>query len=486
MRLRAISTMAAVVTLTACAGDAPSLAPSPVDETPSLSQQSGAGEWMVVLRDDVSDVGGAARQLAAAYGTAPTRVYQHALKGFALPISAQGAAALAAHPFVRYVEPDIEMTTLATQTGATWGLDRIDQRALPLSGTYTYTPDGSGVTAYIIDTGLRYDHSEFYHSATNTQSRATFGYDALGGNGADCHGHGTHVGGTVGGRTYGVAKQVSLVSVRVLNCSGTGSTLGIVAALDWMVQTHATNAPAVGNMSLGGGASQALDDAVQGAISDGITMVVAAGNSNANACNYSPARAPNAITLGASTSADARASFSNYGSCVDFFAPGVSITSAWYTGVSATNTISGTSMASPHAAGAAALYLAVNPTASPNAVRDGLYTLTTKGIITSSNSANNHLLYTLEIGGGSPPPPPPPGDLVLTSTVKTKGTFKVFLAWTGSAAASIDVYRNGTRVATVANTGAYTDNLGRTKGAYTHHVCEAGTSTCSNSVTNTF
>jgi len=384
------------------------------------------------------------------------------------------------------VEPDIEMSAFATQTGATWGLDRIDQRTLPLSTTYTYNTDGAGVTAYILDTGLRYDHSEFYYSATDTRSRATFGYDAIGGNGADCHGHGTHVGGTVGGRVYGVAKQVSLVSVRVLNCSGSGSTLGIVAALDWMVQTHANNAPAVGNMSLGGGASQALDDAVQGAISDGITMVVAAGNSGANACNYSPARTPNAITLGASGATDARASFSNYGSCVDFFAPGVSITSAWWTGVTATNTISGTSMASPHAAGAAALYLAANPGSSPSAVRDGLYNLTTKGIITSSNSANNHLLYTLGIGGVAPPPPPP-GNLVLTSTVKSKGQFKVILSWTGSTASSIDVYRNGTRVATVANTGAYTDNIGRTKGTYTHQVCEAGAMlTCSNTVTNSF
>ncbi len=485
MRLRTISTVAALFALTACAGDAPSLAPPLLDETPNLSVQGGSGEWIVVLRDDVSDVSGTARQLAAAFGSAPSRVYQHALKGFALPVSAQGAAGIAAHPLVRYVEPDMEMTALATQTGATWGIDRIDQRTLPLSTTYTYNTDGAGVTAYIIDTGLRYDHSEFYYSASDTRSRATFGYDALGGNGADCHGHGTHVGGTVGGRTYGVAKQVSLVSVRVLSCLGSGSVLGIVAALDWMVLTHTSSTPAVGNMSLGGGASQALDDAVQGAITDGITMVVAAGNSNANACNYSPARAPNAITLGASTATDARASFSNYGSCVDFFAPGVSITSAWYTGVSATNTISGTSMASPHAAGAAALYLAANPGSAPSAVRDGLYGLTTKGIITSSNSANNHLLYTLDIGGGAPPPPPP-GNLVLTSTVKTKGTFKVFLAWTGSSAASIDVYRNGTRVATVANSGAYTDNVGRAAGAYTHQVCEAGTDTCSNTVTNTF
>jgi subtilisin family serine protease len=285
MRRRLASALAAVVVGTACQGDAPTLAPSLPDETPNLSTHAASSEWIVVLRDDVTDVDGTARQIAAAHGTTATRVFRYALKGFTVPVNPQGAAGIAANPLVRYVEPDIEMTALATQTSATWGLDRIDQRTLPLSTTYTYNTDAAGVTAYIIDTGLRYDHSEFYYSATDTRSRATFGYDALGGNGADCHGHGTHVGGTVGGRVYGVAKQASLVAVRVLNCSGSGSTLGIVGALDWMVQTHASNAPALGNMSLGGGASQALDDAVQGAISDGITMVVAAGNSNANACN---------------------------------------------------------------------------------------------------------------------------------------------------------------------------------------------------------
>lgn len=243
------------------------------------------------------------------------------------------------------------------QGGATWGLDRIDQRDLPLNSNYHYDYDGSGVTAFVIDTGVRNTHNEF-------GGRASSGYDFIDNDNdsSDCNGHGTHVAGTIGGSTYGVAKNVNIVGVRVLNCSGSGTNSGVISGINW-VKNNAQG-PSVANMSLGGGASQALDDAVNAAVAAGISFVVAAGNDNSNACNYSPARAANAVTVGSTTSTDSRSSFSNYGTCLDIYAPGSSITSAWYNSNSATNTISGTSMASPHVAGVAALYLAENPALS--------------------------------------------------------------------------------------------------------------------------
>jgi subtilisin family serine protease len=328
-------------------------------------------------------------------------VYRHALKGYAASMTAEQAAKLEASRRVAYVERDRVVSISTTQTGATWGLDRIDQRALPLSGTYTYTNTGSGVKAYIIDTGIRYSHSQF-------GGRAIFGTDKvlgglLGGGGAtggsDCNGHGTHVAGTVGGSTYGVAKQVTLVAVRVLGCDGSGQTSWVIAGIDWVTANHQAGQPAVANMSLGGGASSSLDTAVRNSIADGVSYAIAAGNGNIlgqaqNACNYSPARVAEAMTIGATDSSDRKASWSNYGTCVDWFAPGVSITSAWYTSDTATNTISGTSMATPHVAGVAAQYLQSSPGASPATVRNALYDLTTKAIVTSSNTANNHLLFT--------------------------------------------------------------------------------------------
>ncbi|GID31767.1 S8 family peptidase [Paractinoplanes brasiliensis] len=310
------------------------------------------------------------------------------INGYEASLSEAQAKKLAASPGVAYVEQNQTISLSATQSNATWGIDRIDQRNRPLSTTYTYPVTASNVTAYIIDTGIRYTHNDF-------GGRARFGYDAVGSGGVDCNGHGTHVAGTVGGATYGVAKQVQLVGVRVLNCSGSGTTAGVIAGVNWV--TNNAVKPAVANMSLGGGVSSTLDNAVAASINSGVTYALAAGNSNANACNSSPARVGAAITVGATTSTDARASYSNYGSCLDIFAPGSSITSAWYNSNTATSTISGTSMASPHVAGAAALVLSRNTGYTPAQVRDSLVSNATANVVTSPGSGSpNRLLFVVQ------------------------------------------------------------------------------------------
>jgi subtilisin family serine protease len=351
------------------------------------------GRYIVTLSNTVSDPASVAHVHSARFGARITHVYRSALKGYSASLPTALVAALRVDPRVAAVEPDGIMRADATQSGAPWGLDRIDQRSLPLSNTYTYGSTGSGVKAYIIDTGIRFSHQDF-------GGRAVSGVDQIDGGAADdCHGHGTHVAGTVGGSTYGVAKSVTLVAVRVLGCNGSGATSGVIAGVDWVTGNHQAGEPAVANMSLGGGASTALDTAVRNSIADGVTYAVAAGNGNilgfaANACNYSPARVAEALTIGATGQNDAKASFSNYGNCVDWFAPGVNITSAWSSSDTATNTISGTSMATPHTAGVAAQYLQTNPGATPAQVRTALFNLTTKGVVTSSRTTNNHLLFT--------------------------------------------------------------------------------------------
>jgi len=389
MKQRLALVVIATVAVSACV-DAPTTPTSA--EIPVIFSASGSdaipGRFIVTLRDGASPAG-----VAQEHGVAPDFVYTAALNGFAGEMSEAARSGLLRDARVSRVEPDGIARASTTQSGATWGLDRIDQRARPLSGTFTYTNTGSGVTAYIIDTGIDYGHAEF-------GGRATFGYDAFGGNGDDCNGHGTHVAGTVGGSTYGVAKAVALKAVRVLDCGGSGSWSGVIAGVDWVVANHAAGAPASSNMSLGGGASASVDDAVKRMIADGVASAVAAGNGNIagiaqDACKYSPARVPEAMTIGSTTSTDAKSSWSNYGNCVDWFAPGSSITSAWIgSGSTEIKTISGTSMATPHVAGVAALYLQSNPGATPLQVRDALYANTTKGVVTSSKTANNHLLFT--------------------------------------------------------------------------------------------
>jgi len=357
--------------------------------------------WIVTLRAD-ADPAAVAGPLARQHGGSVGRVYLHAINGFSFRGSAAAAAALARNPTVALVEADAEVWLDTTQSNATWGLDRIDQRSLPLSGTYTYNTTGDGVTAYVIDSGILTSHEQF-------GGRASLGIDLVGTNGGqDCNGHGTHVAGTIGGSTYGVAKAVDLIAVRVFGCTGGSTWETIIAGIDWVIGHH-TGGPAVANMSLGGGASSSIDSATNNLINDGVATSVAAGNGDflgrqANACNYSPARVPAAMTISATNSSDQKASWANYGNCVDWFAPGVSITSAWYTSNTATNTISGTSMATPHTTGVAALFLEANADASPSTVRNALYDATTKGVVTSSSTTNNHLLYSLVTDGGQPPP----------------------------------------------------------------------------------
>lgn len=357
---------------------------------------------------------GAAVRLASLHGGRLGHVYEHALQGFSIRLSPQAAAALARDPSVFAIEPDgpvsINTDPPAQSPTPSWGLDRIDQRNLPLNNSFDASSDGAGVTAYIIDTGILASHAQFV-------GRVGAGYDSVdGGDPTDCNGHGTHVAGTVGGATYGVAKAVTIVPVRVLDCTGSGTWAGVIAGINWVTGNH-VGGPAVANMSLGGGASASVDAAIEASIADGITYAVAAGNSSLDACNYSPARTPNALTVGATTSSDARASYSNTGTCVDVFAPGSGITSAWYTGTSATAVLNGTSMASPHVAGAAALYLASNTSASPATVGSALKAAGTAGVVSSAGTGSPNLLLYV----GAPPVPPTFGTITGTVTAQVGG-----------------------------------------------------------------
>ena len=474
----------AVPVLAACADWSDDIAGPSVStvtsSTAGAAMQGGlADRYIVVFKDDVQNPATLSDDIARQAGATVHFRYTSALKGFAATIPGAALEGIQRNPNVAFVEAD----GIATASGSgsdgspTWGLDRIDERDLPLDGNSAWNQDGGGVRVYIIDTGIRTTHSQF-------GGRASWGSgaDFIDGTYQDCDGHGTHVAGTVGGSEYGVAKAVSLVAVRVLNCQGSGAYSQVIAGVDW-VKNNAVK-PAVANMSLGGGISSSLDLAVNNAVAAGVTFAVAAGNSGQNACNFSPARAASALTVGATGSNDARASFSNYGTCVDIFAPGVSITSSTHDSDVSTGTWSGTSMASPHVAGVAALYLSANPGASAAQVESALEGGATQGKVTSAGTGSpNLLLYSLLDGGGSPPPPPTADPIKLTiDASKAKGVRTAILTWSGATTANVDIYRDNVKLVTTTNDGSHTDVSGK-GGSLTYRVCEAGTNTCSATVT---
>lgn len=402
------------------------------------------GSYIVVLDERVVGARGAqsqapavAAELATIYGGQVDAVFQYALQGFSVRMSETAAIALSHNPRVAYVEEDSEVhatrvqsDAASVQTNPPWGLDRIDERNFPLDNLYPIPNSGGDAAAtvhvYVIDTGIRKTHTQFGGRANGTSFTAVDD-----GNGAkDCNGHGTHVAGIIGAATYGVAKSVTLHAVRVLNCNGNGTEARVLAGVDWVTANRVT--PAVANMSLTGPASAAIDTAVLNSINAGITYVVAAGNDyGLDACTLSPARVAAAITVGSTTATDAKSDFSNIGTCLDLFAPGSSILSAWYTSDTATNTISGTSMAAPHVAGAAALYLQKAPTATPLTVRNALINKATlNGLSGIGTGSPNRLLFSIVT-----PNDVDPGGTLSGSTGTLSGTGDIDY-WTAPAPSS--------------------------------------------------
>jgi subtilisin family serine protease len=419
------------LTLAACAGDAPTeVQPNaPKAQSPTFARPASdldvRDRYIVVLKSDVADPDVVTDELVHTHGIGQVHARWHAaLKGFAATIPEQALDGIRHDPNVDFVEADGIVSISGSQANPpSWGLDRIDQRNRPLDQVYNYPNDATDVTVYIIDTGIRFDHQEY-------NGRAVSGYDFVDNDNdaSDCHGHGTHVAGTVGGTTVGVAKNVNLVAVRVLNCQGSGTYSGVISGIDWVTQNH--SGPSVANMSLGGGYSSSINTAVNNSVASGVVYAVAAGNDNANACNYSPASAGSAITVGATDNTDTRASFSNYGSCVDIFAPGVGITSSTITSTSSYASWSGTSMATPHVAGVAALYLYDHPSATPSQVTYAILNDATTNVLTNIGTGSpNRLLHNFWTDQGTPSAPAAPTNLTATASSSSA----IALQWTDNA-----------------------------------------------------
>ena len=440
------SSAAVSAILVVLAASAPAVAAGPVTAGNGTQPNSS----YIIRYTDGTDVADEIRN-SKALGITPSRTFTHVFPGYVARLNAAQIAGLEHNPNIASIEMDAPTQLYATaQTGATWGLDRIEQRSLPLDGSYSYANTGA-VKVYVIDTGLLTTHNEI-------AGRTAAGYTSIAdGNGTtDCNGHGTHVAGTIAGTTYGVAKGATIIPVRVLDCAGSGTTSGVIAGLDWAISHHTAGVPAVANMSLGGGVSSSLDTAVQNLINDGVTVIVAAGNSSTDACTSSPARVPAAITVAATDSTDVQAYYSNFGSCVDIYAPGSAITSSWYTSNTATNTISGTSMATPHVVGAAALLLAANQSLTPSQVNARLVTNATVGAVISAGvNTPNRLLFT-DPNGTVVVAPVATAPSAATSLTATAARKSASLTWTrGNANGSpitgqtVNIYIGSTKVGTI-------------------------------------